>query len=610
MGKVIGIDLGTTNSCVSVMEAGDPVIIPNAEGNRTTPSIVAFTEDGERLVGETAKRQAITNPNGTISSIKRHMGKDYKAEANGQKLTPEEVSAMILQKLKADAESYLGETVTEAVITVPAYFKDAQRQATKDAGRIAGLDVKRIINEPTAASLSYGLNKKEVQQKILVFDLGGGTFDVSILEVGDGVFEVLATNGDNNLGGDDFDEILMNHIAEDFKKKNGIDLREDKMALQRLKEAAENAKKELSSKQSTNINLPFVTANQSGPLHLNMDINRSTFENMTASLIDRTMGPTRKALQDADLSSSDIDEVILVGGSTRIPAVQEAVKKITGKDAHKGINPDECVAIGAAIQAGVLTGDVNDVLLLDVTPLSLGIETLGGVFTKLIDRNTTIPTKKSQIFSTAQDNQSAVDIHVLQGERQMASGNTTLGRFQLDGIPPAKRGVPQIEVTFDIDSNGIVNVHAKDKGTGKEQHITITSSTNLSEEEIEAKVREAEEHAEEDKKKKELIEAQNKADSLAYQTEKTINEEKVEMTEEEKSMIQGKIDHLKEVKDSDDVEAINKAIEDLNEAFAPIAQKMYQQQAQQQQAEQGPMGGQAAADDEDDVEDADYEVVD
>lgn len=609
MGKVIGIDLGTTNSCVSVMEAGDPVIIPNAEGNRTTPSIVAFTEDGERLVGETAKRQAITNPSGTISSIKRHMGKDYKADANGQKLTPEEVSAMILQKLKADAESYLGEEVTEAVITVPAYFKDAQRQATKDAGRIAGLDVKRIINEPTAASLSYGLNKKEVQQKILVFDLGGGTFDVSILEVGDGVFEVLATNGDNNLGGDDFDEILMNHIAEDFKKKNGIDLREDKMALQRLKEAAENAKKELSSKQTTNINLPFVTANQSGPLHLNMDINRSTFENMTSGLIDRTMGPTRKALQDADLTSSDIDEVILVGGSTRIPAVQEAVKKITGKDAHKGINPDECVAIGAAIQAGVLTGDVNDVLLLDVTPLSLGIETLGGVFTKLIDRNTTIPTKKSQIFSTAQDNQSAVDIHVLQGERQMASGNTTLGRFQLDGIPPAKRGVPQIEVTFDIDSNGIVNVHAKDKGTGKEQHITITSSTNLSEEEIEAKVREAEEHAEEDKKKKELIEAQNKADSLAYQTEKTMNEEDVEMTDEEKSTIQGKIDHLKEVKDSDDIDAINKAIEDLNEAFAPIAQKMYQQQAQQQQAQQGPMGGQTAADEED-VEDADYEVVD
>jgi len=612
MGKIIGIDLGTTNSCVSVMEAGDPVIIPNAEGNRTTPSIVAFTDEGERLVGETAKRQAITNPGGTISSIKRHMGKDFKAEANDKKLTPEEVSAMILQKLKTDAESYLGEKVTEAVITVPAYFKDAQRQATKDAGKIAGLEVKRIINEPTAAALSYGLNKKDVQQKILVFDLGGGTFDVSILEVGDGVFEVLATNGDNSLGGDDFDEIVVNHIADAFKKKNGIDLREDKMALQRLKEAAENAKKELSSKQSTNINLPFVTANKSGPLHLNMDINRSTFEKMTSALIDRTMGPTRKALKDADLTASDIDEVILVGGSTRIPAVQEAVKKITGKDAHKGINPDECVAIGAAIQAGVLTGDVNDVLLLDVTPLSLGIETLGGVFTKLIDRNTTIPTKKSQIFSTAQDNQSAVDIHVLQGERQMATGNTTLGRFQLDGIPPAKRGLPQIEVAFDIDSNGIVNVHAKDKGTGKEHHITITSSTNLSEEDIEAKVREAEEHAEEDQKKKELIEAQNKADSLAYQTEKTMNEEEMEMTEEEKSTIQEKIDYLKEVKDNDDVEVIDKAIEDLNEAFAPIAQKMYQQQAEQEQAQaqQGPTGEEGAAAEEDDVEDADYEVVD
>jgi molecular chaperone DnaK len=606
MSKVIGIDLGTTNSCVSVMEGGDPTIIPNAEGNRTTPSIVAFTESGERLVGETAKRQAITNPDGTISSIKRHMGRDFKEEVHGQKLTPEEVSAMILQKLKADAESYLGETVTEAVITVPAYFTDAQRQATKDAGKIAGLEVKRIINEPTAASLSYGLNKKDVQQKILVFDLGGGTFDVSILEVGDGVFEVLATNGDNELGGDDFDEILMNYIADDFKSKNAIDLRTDKMALQRLKEAAENAKKELSSKQTTNINLPFVTANQSGPMHLNMDINRSTFEKLTSALVDRTTGPTRKALQDSGLTASEIDEVILVGGSTRIPAVQDAVKKITGKDAHKGINPDECVAIGAAIQAGVLTGEVNDVLLLDVTPLSLGIETLGGVFTKLIDRNTTIPTKKSQIFSTAQDNQNAVDIHVLQGERQMATGNITLGRFQLDGIPPAKRGIPQIEVTFDIDSNGIVNVHAKDKGTGKEHHITITSSTNLSEDEIEAKVREAEEHAEEDKAQKDLIEAQNNADSLVYQTEKTINDEKIDITEEEKTTIQGKIDAIKEVKDKDDVEAINKAIEELNEAFAPIAQKMYQQEAQQQQPQDGP----TQQPQEDDVEDADYEVVD
>ncbi|MEA1974844.1 MAG: molecular chaperone DnaK [Bacillota bacterium] len=606
MSKVIGIDLGTTNSCVSVMEGGDPTIIPNAEGNRTTPSIVAFTESGERLVGETAKRQAITNPDGTISSIKRHMGRDFKEEVHGQKLTPEEVSAMILQKLKADAESYLGETVTEAVITVPAYFTDAQRQATKDAGKIAGLEVKRIINEPTAASLSYGLNKKDVQQKILVFDLGGGTFDVSILEVGDGVFEVLATNGDNKLGGDDFDEILMNYIADDFKKKNAIDLRTDKMALQRLKETAENAKKELSSKQTTNINLPFITANQSGPIHLNVDINRATFEKLTSALVDRTTGPTRKALQDSGLTASGIDEVILVGGSTRIPAVQDAVKKITGKDAHKGINPDECVAIGAAIQAGVLTGEVNDVLLLDVTPLSLGIETLGGVFTKLIDRNTTIPTKKSQIFSTAQDNQNAVDIHVLQGERQMATGNITLGRFQLDGIPPAKRGIPQIEVTFDIDSNGIVNVHAKDKGTGKEHHITITSSTNLSEEEIEAKVREAEEHAEEDKAQKDLIEAQNNADSLVYQTEKTINDEKIEITDEEKVTIQEKIDRIKEVKDKDDVEAINKAIEELNEAFAPIAQKMYQQEAQQQ-PQDGPT---QQPQEEDDVEDADYEVVD
>jgi len=606
MSKVIGIDLGTTNSCVSVMEGGDPTIIPNAEGNRTTPSIVAFTEDGERLVGETAKRQAITNPDGTISSIKRHMGLDYKKEVHGKKLTPEEVSAMILQKLKADAESYLGETVKEAVITVPAYFSDAQRQATKDAGKIAGLEVKRIINEPTAASLSYGLNKKDAQQKILVFDLGGGTFDVSVLEVGDGVFEVLATNGDNHLGGDDFDEVVMNYIADDFKNKNGIDLRNDKMAHQRLKEAAENAKKELSSKQTTNINLPFVTANQSGPLHLNMDIKRSTFENLTSSLVERTTGPTRKALQDSGLTSSEIDEVILVGGSTRIPAVQEAVKKITGKDAHKGINPDECVAIGAAVQAGVLTGEVNDVLLLDVTPLSLGIETLGGVFTKLIDRNTTIPTKKSQIFSTAGDNQNAVDIHVLQGERQMATGNITLGRFQLDGIPPAKRGIPQIEVTFDIDSNGIVNVHAKDKGTGKEHHITITSSTNLNEDEIEAKIREAEEHAEEDKAQKELIEAQNQADSLVYQTEKTINDEKIDITEEEKTTIQAKVDAIKEVKDKDDVEAINKAVEELNEAFAPIAQKMYQQEAAQQQAQQDPAGEQP----QDDVEDADYEVVD
>lgn len=614
MGKVIGIDLGTTNSCVSVMEGGDPTIIPNAEGNRTTPSVVAFSEDGERLVGETAKRQAITNPDRTIISIKRHMGKDYREEIDDKKLTPEEVSAMILQKLKADAESYLGEEVKEAVITVPAYFKDSQRQATKDAGKIAGLDVKRIINEPTAASLSYGLDKKDSQQKILVYDLGGGTFDVSILEVGDGVFEVLATNGDNDLGGDDFDEVLMDHLADKFKSENGVDLREDKMALQRLKDAAEKAKKELSTKQTTNVNLPFVTANQSGPMHLDIDIKRSEFERLSSHLVDKTTGPTKKALKDADLTSADIDEVILVGGSTRIPAVQEAVKKITGKDANKGINPDECVAVGAAIQAGVLTGEVNDVLLLDVTPLSLGIETLGGVTTTLIERNTTIPTKKSQIFSTAEDNQSAVDIHVLQGERQMAKDNTTLGRFQLDGIPPAKRGVPQIEVTFDIDSNGIVNVSAKDKGTGKEQNITITSSTNLSEDEIEEKVKEAEMHAEEDKKKKELIEAQNKADSLAYQTEKTINGDEIDISEDDKEKVQEKIDKLKEVKDKDDAEVINKAIEDLNETFEPIAQEMYKKQAAQQkaqqQAQQQANAQQGPKDDQEDVEDADYEVVD
>lgn len=614
MGKVIGIDLGTTNSCVSVMEGGDPTIIPNAEGNRTTPSVVAFSEDGERLVGETAKRQAITNPDRTIISIKRHMGKDYKEEIDDKKLTPEEVSAMILQKLKADAESYLGEEVKEAVITVPAYFKDSQRQATKDAGKIAGLEVKRIINEPTAASLSYGLDKKDSQQKIMVYDLGGGTFDVSILEVGDGVFEVLATNGDNDLGGDDFDKVLMDHLAEKFKSENGVDLRNEKMALQRLKDAAEKAKKELSSKQTTNVNLPFVTANQSGPMHLDIDIKRSEFERLSSHLVDKTTGPTKKALKDAELTSSDIDEVILVGGSTRIPAVQEAVKKITGKDANKGINPDECVAVGAAIQAGVLTGEVNDVLLLDVTPLSLGIETLGGVTTTLIERNTTIPTKKSQIFSTAEDNQSAVDIHVLQGERQMAKDNTTLGRFQLDGIPPAKRGVPQIEVTFDIDSNGIVNVSAKDKGTGKEQNITITSSTNLDEDEIEEKVKEAEMHAEEDKKKKELIEAQNKADSLAYQTEKTINGDEIDISEEDKKKVQEKIDKLKEVKDKDDIEVINEAIEDLNETFEPIAQEMYKKQAAQQkaqqQANQQANAQQGPKNDQEDVEDADYEVVD
>ena len=499
MAKIIGIDLGTTNSCVSVLEGGDSTVIPNKEGNRTTPSIVAFAKNGERLVGETAKRQAITNPDRTVASIKREMGHDYHVTIDDKEYSPQEISAMVLTKLKEDAEAYLGEKVTEAVITVPAYFTDSQRQATKDAGRIAGLDVKRIINEPTAAALSYGMDKSETHQKIFVYDLGGGTFDVSILEIGDGVFEVLATSGNNHLGGDDFDQKIIDWMAEDFAKEHGVDLRADKMSLQRLKEAAEKAKKELSTTMSTNINLPFITATAAGPLHLNVDLSRSKFNQMTEDLVQKTVDPMKKAMSDAGLSQSDIDQVILVGGSTRIPAVQEAVKKIAGKDPHQGINPDECVALGAAIQGGVLSGDVNDVLLLDVTPLSLGIETLGSVFTKLIDRNTTIPTKKSQIFSTAADNQTAVDIHVMQGERQMAKDNVTLGRFQLDGIPPARRGVPQIEVTFDIDANGIVNVKAKDMGTGKEQHITITASTNLSEEEIEAKIKEAEENAEADK---------------------------------------------------------------------------------------------------------------
>ncbi len=524
MGKVIGIDLGTTNSCVAVLEGGEPVVIANAEGNRTTPSVVGFAKNGERLVGETAKRQAITNPDRTIASIKRYMGTDHTVEIDGKKYTPQDISAMILGKLKADAESYLGEKVTEAVITVPAYFTDSQKQATKDAGKIAGLDVKRIINEPTAASLAYGLDKDEEQHKILVYDLGGGTFDVSILELGDGVFEVLATNGNNKLGGDDFDEALLNFMADSFAKENGVDLRKDNMAHQRLKEAAEKAKKELSSAQTTNVNLPFITVNENGPLHLNMDITRAKFDQLTADLVNATIEPMKKAMADAGVSNSDLSKVILVGGSTRIPAVQEAVKKITGKEPFKGINPDECVAIGAAIQAGVLTGEVNDVLLLDVTPLSLSIETLGGVATKLIERNTTIPTKKSQIFSTAADNQTAVDIHVMQGEREMAADNTTLGRFQLSGIPPAPRGIPQIEVTFDIDANGIVNVHAKDMGTGKEQSITITSSTKLSEDEINAKVKEAEQYAEEDKKRKEEIEVRNQAETLIYETEKNMKE--------------------------------------------------------------------------------------
>jgi len=606
MAKVIGIDLGTTNSCVSVLEGGEPTIIPNAEGNRTTPSIVAFTKSGERLVGETAKRQAITNPDRTIASIKREMGLNFPTDIDGRNYSPQEISAMILGKLKADAESYLGEKVTEAVITVPAYFTDAQRQATKDAGRIAGLEVKRIVNEPTAASLSYGLDKTEQHQKILVFDLGGGTFDVSILEIGDGVFEVLATNGDNHLGGDDFDKVLMDFMAEQFQTEHGIDLRADKMSKQRLKEAAEKAKKELSSTQTTNVNLPFITASAAGPLHLDMDITRAKFEQLSSKLVDKTQEPTRKAIKDAGINASELSQIILVGGSTRIPAVQESVKKITGKDAHKGINPDECVAVGAAIQAGVLSGEVKDLLLLDVTPLSLGIETLGSVFTKLIERNTTIPTKKSQVFSTAADNQPAVDVHVLQGERQMATDNTTLGRFQLDGIPPARRGVPQIEVTFDIDANGIVHVSAKDLGTGKEQHITLTATTHLSDDEIEAKVQEAEKFAEEDAKKKELIEAKNQGDSMVYELEKTLEEQKEKITEDEKAAVDPKIEALKEALKTDDVEVIKKATEELTTAFQPIAQKMYsQEQAEQAQGQAGPE--QAAGEE---VVDADYEVVD
>lgn len=602
MAKIIGIDLGTTNSCVSVLEGGEAVVIPNAEGNRTTPSVVAFTKSGERLVGETAKRQAITNPDRTIISIKREMGTDHKVRIDDKVYSPQEISAMILQKLKADAESYLGETVTEAVITVPAYFTDAQRQATKDAGRIAGLEVKRIINEPTAASLSYGLDKTDKQHKIMVFDLGGGTFDVSILEIGDGVFEVLATNGNNHLGGDDFDKIVMDHLAETFKSEHGVDLRQDKMALQRLKEAAEKAKKELSTTQSTNINLPFITATAEGPLHLNMDLTRAKFEQLTKNLVDMSMEPTKKALKDAGLNPSDIEQVILVGGSTRIPAVQEAVKKFIGKEPHKGVNPDECVALGAAIQGGVLSGDVKDVLLLDVTPLSLGIETLGGVFTKLIERNTTIPTKKSQVFSTAADNQTAVDIHVLQGERQMAGDNITLGRFQLDGIPPARRGIPQIEVTFDIDANGIVNVSAKDMGTGKTQHITITASTNLSDAEIEKKVKEAELHAEEDKKRKELIEEKNKADNMIYEIEKSMSELGEQVTEAEKTEVNAKIEALKGSMGTDNVEAIRKDFEALTNAFQPIAQKLYAKE--QAQAQHAPSG------DQEPVDEADYEVVD
>ncbi len=608
MGKIIGIDLGTTNSCVAVLEGGDATVIANAEGSRTTPSVVGFTKAGERLVGETAKRQAVTNPERTISSIKRHMGTDYKVKIDDKEYSPQDISAMILTKLKNDAESYLGEKVTEAVITVPAYFTDSQKQATKDAGKIAGLDVKRIINEPTAASLAYGLDKDDSSHKILVYDLGGGTFDVSVLELGDGVFEVLATSGDNKLGGDDFDNALVKYMVDEFAKGNGIDLSKDKMAMQRIKEAAEKAKMELSSATQTNINLPFITVSENGPLHMNMEITRAKFEQLTSSLVEKTIDPMKKAMSDAGITGSDIAKVILVGGSTRIPAVQEAVKKVTGKEPFKGINPDECVALGAAVQGGVLTGDVKDVLLLDVTPLSLSIETLGGVATKLIERNTTIPTKKSQVFSTADDNQSAVDIHVMQGEREMASDNITLGRFQLTGIPPAPRGVPQIEVTFDIDANGIVNVSAKDKGTGKEQSITISSSNKLSDEEVEAKIKEAEQHAEEDKKRKEGIEVKNRAESLVYETEKSLKEAGDKIDTSKKKEIEDAKDELSKAIESGNNDDIKAKTDALTEKLHAFTTEMYKQAQEAAASNAEAKDGDAPKDDK--VVDADFEVVD
>ncbi len=606
MSKIIGIDLGTTNSCVAVLEGGEPKVIPNPEGNRTTPSVVAF-KNGERQVGEVAKRQAITNIN-TLMSIKRHMGTDYKVEVEGKNYTPQEVSAIILQYLKSYAEDYLGEPVTKAVITVPAYFNDAERQATKDAGRIAGLEVERIINEPTAAALAYGLDKTDQDQTILVYDLGGGTFDVSILELGDGVFEVKATAGDNRLGGDDFDQVIIDYLVEQFKKENGIDLSQDKMALQRLKDAAEKAKKDLSGVASTQISLPFITAGPAGPLHLEVTMTRAKFDELSAPLVERTMGPTRQALSDAGLSASQLDKVILVGGSTRIPAVQEAIKKATGKEPHRGVNPDEVVAMGAAIQGGVITGDVKDVVLLDVTPLSLGIETMGGVFTKLIDRNTTIPTSKSQVFSTAADNQTAVDIHVLQGERPMANLNKTLGRFQLSDIPPAPRGIPQIEVTFDIDKNGIVNVRAKDLGTNKEQQITIKSSTGLSDEEIQKMVREAEENAEADKQRKEEVELRNEADQLVFTTEKTLKdlEDKVDAAEVAKAN-EAK-DALKAAIEQNDLAEIRAKKDALQEIVQALTVKLYEQAAQQAQGAQGAEGGTTSPKD-DNVVDAEFEEI-
>lgn len=601
MSKVIGIDLGTTNSCVAVLEGGEPKVIANPEGNRTTPSVVAF-KNGETQVGEVAKRQAITNPN-TIISIKRHMGTDYKVNIEGKEYSPQEISAMILQNLKATAESYLGEKVTKAVITVPAYFNDAERQATKDAGKIAGLEVERIINEPTAAALAYGLDKTDKEQKVLVFDLGGGTFDVSILELGDGVFEVLSTSGDNKLGGDDFDQVIIDYLVEEFKKENGLDLSQDKMAMQRLKDAAEKAKKDLSGVSSTQISLPFISAGEAGPLHLEVTLSRAKFEELSHTLVERTMGPTRQAMKDAGLSNADIDEVILVGGSTRIPAVQEAIKKELGKEPNKGVNPDEVVAMGAAIQGGVITGDVKDVVLLDVTPLSLGIETMGGVFTVLIERNTTIPTSKSQVFSTAADNQPAVDIHVLQGERQMAADNKTLGRFQLTDIPPAPRGVPQIEVTFDIDKNGIVNVTAKDLGTQKEQKITIQSSSSLSDEEIDRMVKDAEANAEADKKRREEVDLRNEADQLVFATDKAIKdlEDKVDAAEKEKA--EAAKEDLKKALEGNDLEEIKAKKDTLNEIVQGLSMKLYEQMAQAQQ------GAEGAASQDDDVVDADFTEV-